>query len=104
MPEVLGVRRPARPTLPPCPALQAPPAAGPAGKTSCKTRARIGSNFSSQAELKAAKQSREVDELVPALPPEVARALLGGELGELQLPSPEERAAVLKGGGGLPGT
>jgi len=73
-----------------------PKRAPPPGVTSRRKRARIGSDFASQAELEEAKKAREVDELVAILPPEVARALLGGELGEQQLPSQAERTAVLK--------
>ena len=61
-----------------------------------RKRARIGSNFASQAKLEEAKRAREVDEFVSLLPPSVESALLGGELAELQLPCPEERLVVLK--------
>ena len=81
--------------LPPSPS----PAAAVAtlvGKTTRRKRARIGSDFASQAELEAAKRAREVDELVATLPEVVATSLLGGELAAQQVPCPQERVRVLK--------
>ena len=52
-----------------------------AGVTRRGKRKSIGSDFESHVELEAAKQAREVEELVTLMPQSVAVALLGGELG-----------------------
>ena len=66
-----------------------------AGVTRRGKRKSIGSDFESHAELEAAKQAREVEELVALMPQSVAVALLGGELGLRQLPREAERKAAL---------
>ena len=66
-----------------------------AGVTRRGKRKSIGSDFESHAELEAAKQAREVEELVALMPQSVAVALLGGELGQRQLPREAERKAAL---------
>ena len=66
-------------------------APGPVATTTRKKRARIGSEFASQAELEAARKARAVDEFMAAAPPSVLAALLGGEAAVAQVPSREER-------------
>ena len=58
-------------------------------------RKSIGSDFESHAALEAAKQEREVEELIALMPPAVARALLGGAPGAQQVSDPEDRAKTL---------
>ena len=67
----------------------------PADLTRRSKRKSIGSDFASHADLEAAKQAREVEELIAIMPPRVASALLGGEPGLMQVPDPVDRAKTL---------
>ncbi len=58
-------------------------------------RKSIGSEFESHAALEAAKQAREVEELIGLMPPMVSLALLGGAPGAQQVRDPEDRAKTL---------
>ena len=65
------------------------------GLTRRTKRNSIGSDFESHAALEAAKQAREVEELIALMPPAVAHALLGGAPGAQQVSDPEDRAKTL---------
>ena len=67
----------------------------PADLTRRSKRKSIGSDFASHADLEAAKQAREVEELIAIMPPRVASTLLGGEPGVMQVPDPVDRAKTL---------
>ena len=87
--------------VPPCAQRTSDPlkvSAGPTPAVDLTRRTKrksIGSDFESHAALEAAKQEREVEELIALMPPAVARALLGGAPGAQQVSDPEDRAKTL---------